>query len=178
MSGHSENISPNVIQHLNVQIQDLMKNPINGISFEVNETEICDIQACITGPDDTPYSGGLFKIKLVIHNEYPRLPPKGCFLTKIFHPNISQQGEICVNTLKKDWTSDTSLKQILLVIKCLLIDPNPESALNEEAGKLLLEDYSLFFKKAKLCTEIHALKKADNNLTNTNISTRTGLRRL
>ena len=28
------------------------------------------------------------------------------------------------------------------VIKCLLVVPNPESALNEEAGKLLLEGSS------------------------------------
>jgi hypothetical protein len=33
------------------------------------------------------------------------------------------------------------LKHILLTIKCLLIAPNPESALNEEAGRLLLEEY-------------------------------------
>ena len=65
----------------------------------------------------------------------------GFFLTKIFHPNVSSRGEICVNTLKKDWKSDLGLKHILLTIKCLLIVPNPESALNEEAGKLLLERY-------------------------------------
>lgn len=28
----------------------------------------------------------------------------GYFLTKIFHPNVAvPSGEICVNTLKKDW---------------------------------------------------------------------------
>ena len=68
-------------------------------------------------------------------------PSPGFFLTKIFHPNVSSRGEICVNTLKKDWKSDLGLKHILLTIKCLLIVPNPESALNEEAGKLLLERY-------------------------------------
>lgn len=31
-------------------------------------------------------------------------------------------------------------------IKCLLIVPNPESALDEEAGKLLLEDYQEYYK--------------------------------
>jgi ubiquitin-conjugating enzyme E2 S len=40
----------------------------------------------------------------------------------------------------------------------LLIYPNPESALNEEAGKLLLEDYEAYFKHAKLMTSIHASK--------------------
>jgi len=42
------------------------------------------------------------------------------------------------------------------VIKCLLIEPNPESALNEEAGKLLLENYDQFCQRASLMTEIHA----------------------
>lgn len=41
-------------------------------------------------------------------------------------------------------------------IKCLLIVPNPESALNEEAGKLLLEQYEDYSTRAKLYTEIHA----------------------
>lgn len=37
-----------------------------------------------------------------------------------------------------------------------MIVPNPESALNEEAGKLLLEHYDEYFKRAKMMTEIHA----------------------
>ena len=40
--------------------------------------------------------------------------------------------------------------------RCLLIEPFPESALNEEAGKLLLENYEEYAKHAKLMTSIHA----------------------
>ena len=69
----------------------------------------------------------------------------GFFLTKIFHPNVGPNGEICVNTLKKDWKPDLGIKHILITIKCLLIFPNPESALNEEAGKLLLGETILIF---------------------------------
>ena len=69
---------------------------------------------------------------------------------------MSARGEICVNTLKKDWKSDLGLKHVLLTIKCLLIVPNPESALNEEAGKLLLERYDDYCARAKLITDIHA----------------------
>ena len=39
----------------------------------------------------------------------------GFFMTKIFHPNVASNGEICVNTLKKDWKSDLGIKHILLV---------------------------------------------------------------
>jgi ubiquitin-conjugating enzyme E2 S len=51
------------------------------------------------------------------------------------------------------------LKHVLLTIKCLLIYPNPESALNEEAGKLLLERYDDYCTRAKIFTEIHAKPK-------------------
>lgn len=80
----------------------------------------------------------------------------GFFITKIFHPNISKQGEICVNVLKKAWTPETGIRFVLMVIRCLLIQPFPDSALNEEAGKLLLENYDDFAKHCRLMTSIHA----------------------
>jgi ubiquitin-protein ligase len=88
----------------------------------------------------------------------PYLLLAGFFLTKIFHPNVSAAGEICVNVLKKDWSPDLGLRHVFTVIRCLLIEPNPESALNEEAGKLLLEGFGDFAKKARLMTSIHAKK--------------------
>ena len=80
----------------------------------------------------------------------------GWFATKIFHPNVSTAGEICVNTLKKDWKSSFGIGHILVTVKCLLIYPNPESALDEEAGKLLLEDYNSYCERARLITSVHA----------------------
>jgi ubiquitin-protein ligase len=85
----------------------------------------------------TPYQGGVFRCRIVLQDNFPANPPKGYFLTKIFHPNVAQpSGDICVNTLKKDWNpAKWSLLNILEVIKCLLIVPFPESSLNEEAGR-------------------------------------------
>lgn len=39
----------------------------------------------------------------------------------------------------------------------MLIVPNAESALNEEAGKMLLDRYDDYSQRAKMMTEIHAL---------------------
>jgi ubiquitin-conjugating enzyme E2 S len=69
---------------------------------------------------------------------------------------VSSAGEICVNTLKKDWQSSFGIGHILVTVKCLLIYPNPESALDEEAGKALLEDYEGYCKRAKMMTSVHA----------------------
>ena len=91
----------------------------------------------------------------------------GFFITKIFHPNVSEKGEICVNTLKKDWNPTAwSLYNILEVVKCLLIVPFPESSLNEQAGKLIMENYEEYFKHAKLITSLYATPKELKTLEN------------
>ncbi|KAG5085995.1 hypothetical protein JHK82_053392 [Glycine max] len=45
------------------------------------------------------------------------------------------------------------------VVRCLLIEPFPESALNEQAGKMLLENYEEYARHARLYTGIHAKPK-------------------
>ncbi|KAG5454416.1 ubiquitin-conjugating enzyme E2 S [Clonorchis sinensis] len=152
-----ENIYPHVVRRISKEIREVLDDTLDGIKLVVNEQDLTDIQAIIDGPADTPYEGGKFGVKLVLSERYPIEPPKGYFYTKIFHPNVAPvTGEICVDTLKRDWKSELGLKHILLVIRCLLLDPNPESALNEEAGKLLQEDYTEYVAQARLYTEIHA----------------------
>ena len=81
-------------------------------------------------------------------------------MTKIFHPNVSEKGEICVNTLKRDWDpKNWSIYNILEVVKCLLIVPFPESALNEDAGKMFMDNYEEYFRHAKLINDLHAVPK-------------------
>lgn len=153
-------INPRVIQVIQRQVTELVKRPPDSIQYVLNEADILDIQADIIGPVGTPYAGGAFRCKLVLSSEFPKVPPKGYFLTKMFHPNVSEKGEICVNTLKKDWDhTNWSLHHIFEVIRCLLIVPFPESALNEEAGKAFMEDYEEYAKHARLITELYALPK-------------------
>ncbi|XP_014211713.1 ubiquitin-conjugating enzyme E2 S [Copidosoma floridanum] len=160
-----ENLAPQIIRQITREISELQLYPAEGIQILINEEDITDIKAIIEGPAGTPYYGGSFKIKVSLSKDYPQSPPKAFFLTKIFHPNVAKTGEICVNTLKKDWKSDLGINHILLTVKCLLIMPNAESALNEEAGKLLLEHYNDYFDRAKMMTEIHAQKLPKSSKT-------------
>ncbi len=117
-------------------------------------------QAEIEGPEDTPYHTRYFQLKLVLSTDFPSKPPRGYFLTKIYHPNVDPTtGAICVNTLKKDWTSTTSLSHVLTVIRCLLIVPFPESSLNDEAGKNFMESYDEYAKRARLLAGVHGLTR-------------------
>jgi ubiquitin-conjugating enzyme E2 S len=37
------------------------------------------------------------------------------------NPNVAKNGEICVNTLKKDWKAELGIKHILLVSDKILL---------------------------------------------------------
>lgn len=151
-------LCPAAVKKLIVDYKELTAKPIDGVKVVVSEDNVAEFQAEYDGPAGTPFEGGLFRMKLVFGPEFPTVPPKGYFLTKIFHPNVSSSGEICVNVLKRDWTPEMGLRHVLTVIRCLLIEPNPDSALNDEAGKLLNEGFEEFAKKARLMTSIHARK--------------------
>lgn len=82
-------------------------------------------------------------------------------MTRIWHPNVDEAtGAVCVDALKSGWKGEGKegmrLRDVLVVIGCLLVVPNPASALNEAAGKMCSEDWAAFEKRARLMTGIHA----------------------
>lgn len=154
----SENLPPQIISRLMGEIRELVRSPPEGVEYIASEdSSVSEIHAFIDGPEETPFYGGRFRMKLVLSEDYPNSPPKGYFLTKIYHPNIANNGDICVNTLKRDWNPSVTIKHILQVIRCLLIVPFPESSLNDEAGKLFMDSYEDFAARAKIMTEVHAI---------------------
>ncbi|KAK5327633.1 hypothetical protein LTR20_002836 [Exophiala xenobiotica] len=119
--------------------------------------DLTQLNVLITGAEGTPYSQGLWRLHLTMPHDYPKNPPKATFKTRIYHPNIEEStGAVCLETLKRDWQSSLTLKDILITISCLLIQPNPDSALNAAAGALIQEDYDGFATQARLMTRIHA----------------------
>ena len=105
-------------------------------------------------------------MKLLLPADFPSTAPKGNFVTKIFHPNIKPvTGDICVNALKKDWLPTHGIRHILTVVHCLLINPWPDSALNEEAAKMMSDSYEEYCARARMLTSIHA-KRPQGMLAN------------
>ena len=63
---------------------------------------------------------------------------------------------MCQYIKKRDWDpNNQSLSNLFQVIKCLLIIPFPQSALNEEAAKLYMEEYDEFVKITKMMTSVY-----------------------
>jgi len=114
----------------------LQTDPPTGISGSPMDSNILMWQAVIFGPDDTPWEGGTFNLTLEFNEEYPNKPPKVRFITKMFHPNIYNDGQICLDILQNQWSPIYDISAILTSIQSLLCDPNPNSPANSEAANL------------------------------------------
>uniref|UniRef100_A0A8V5GNI0 UBC core domain-containing protein n=1 Tax=Melopsittacus undulatus TaxID=13146 RepID=A0A8V5GNI0_MELUD len=123
-TSNAENLPPHILRLLYRELSLLSTDPPDGIKLCPNEEDVTDVQVTIEGPEGTPYSGGLFRMKLVLGKEFPTAPPKGFFLTRIFHPNVGPGGEICVNVLRRDWRAELGLRHVLLVCTGMYWDGN------------------------------------------------------
>jgi len=157
----SENLPPRTLARVSREVRDMVKKVPDGTKLILDsETglpqNLGEIMVEIEGPEGTPYADRFYQLKLVLPADYPNSPPRGFFLTKIYHPNVDMStGAICVNTLKKDWNSSVPMSHVLGVIRCLLIIPYPESSLNDEAGKLFMDSYDEYARRAKLMANVH-----------------------
>lgn len=106
------------------------------VKIYANENDIFHWTARITGASETYYHGGIFKLSILIPPEYPFIAPVVRFITKIYHPNIDLDGNICLDILKYNWSPAFSIYDILLSILSLLSDPNPNDPLNSDAANL------------------------------------------
>ncbi|VDN37185.1 unnamed protein product [Gongylonema pulchrum] len=62
--------------------------------------------------DKEPYNKGAFKIAIDFPVEYPFKPPKITFLTKIYHPNVDEKGQVCLPIISPDnWKPATKTEQ-------------------------------------------------------------------
>jgi ubiquitin-protein ligase len=123
-----------------------------------SDSDLTSLDVLLAGPRATPYETGVFKLHLTIPATYPQEPPKAYFRTKIFHPNVDDgTGAVCVETLKRDWDVKLTLRDVLVTICCLLVQPNASSALNAEAGMFLEQgDWSQFERRARMMTRLQA----------------------
>jgi len=131
----------------------LQSDPPQGISGAPQEDNIMAWQAVIFGPDDTPWEGGTFRMECTFSEDYPNKPPVVKFVSKIFHPNVYNDGSICLDILQNNWSPIYDIAAILTSIQSLLCDPNPASPANSEAARLYKENRREYERKVKESVE-------------------------
>ena len=133
---NNKNLSRRIEREI-IDLQNIANNVI------VNNKKI---SLDITGPKDSDYENGVWRIHISIPEDYPFKSPSVGFLDKIYHPNIDlRSGSICLNTLNETWSPIYKLSHIYnIFIPQLLLCPNPDDPLNEEAAKLYYTNQTIY----------------------------------
>ena len=131
----------------------LVTDPPAGICATPEEDDILSWHGVIFGPEDTPWEGGTFKVTLQFSEEYPNKAPVVKFVSRMFHPNIYQNGSICLDILQNLWSPIYDVSGILTSIQSLLSDPNPASPANGEAARLYTENKREYARRVREVVE-------------------------
>jgi ubiquitin-conjugating enzyme E2 D len=128
------------LKRIKKELIDLSENPLFNCSAGPVDDKLNEWEATIIGPDETPYSGGIFTLSILFPPDYPFNPPKIKFITKIYHCNINDYGGICLDILKDQWSPALTISKVLISISSLLSDCNPEDPLVPEIARLYKKD--------------------------------------
>lgn len=140
-----------------------MASPPAGMSISLGpDSAIHHWRITITGPPNTSYAGGSFGLLLDLPTDYPFKPPVAKFITRIYHPNITNDavGNICLSILKPDaWKPSTRLSAVLEAVRNLLVEPQPDDPLEARIADEYRNDRAEFDKNVKAYVERYAKNK-------------------
>eukprot|EP00755_Sulcionema_specki_P025601 Sspe_Gene.83697::Locus_54902_Transcript_1_1_Confidence_1.000_Length_762::g.83697::m.83697/K10573/UBE2A, UBC2, RAD6A; ubiquitin-conjugating enzyme E2 A len=140
------------------------EDPPQGILATPVDKELLTWKAIMFGPESSPWAGGTFRLKLEFSDEYPNRPPKVVFQNKMFHPNIYNDGSICLDILQSQWSPIYDVCAILTSIQSLLTDPNPNSPANYEAARLYRDSRKEYERRVQAIVEQSWEDDADDKI--------------
>ena len=157
---------------LRKKYDELAKDALQNTGTSVglfDEQDIFNWKFTMVGPQDSPYSGGLFHLKIKFPENYPKKQPEVCFITPIYHVNVNPclpkgkggdpLGHICISDLNW-WKETQDLRQLFVDIFALFYLGNPDSPYGVDRANELRNNKSLYDKKVRYFTK----KYADSNL--------------
>ncbi|CAI9763699.1 unnamed protein product [Fraxinus pennsylvanica] len=136
---------------LHKDISELNLPKTCSISFPNGKDDLMNFEVTLQ-PEDGYYLGGTFIFSFQISPIYPHEAPKVKCKTKVYHPNIDLEGNVCLNILREDWKPVLNINTIIYGLYHLFTEPNHEDPLNPDAAAVLRENPKITF---ELCYKFH-----------------------
>ncbi|CAG7786251.1 unnamed protein product [Allacma fusca] len=122
------------------------------LHFEDND-KLHDFKVTIS-PEEGHWKGGSFQFHIIVTDDYNFAPPVVKCNTKLWHPNINEDGAVCLSLLRQSsiddlgWAPTRRLKDVVWGLNSLFTDLlNFEDPLNGEAAEQYQKDSSAFQRK-------------------------------
>ncbi|KAG9594053.1 hypothetical protein KCU77_g6237, partial [Aureobasidium melanogenum] len=144
-----------------VEMRDMAAAPHPKYDCYVSEADMFFWKIVMEGPPETPYEGCTFLLYLEMPENFPAFPPKGRFVTPLFHPNINRHGRICHSIFDRDWTTDTTLKSVLDTVYGLLLQAEAGDAVHTTVTLGFHHDEVAFAEEARRHARKHGSKSRE-----------------
>lgn len=141
---------------------DVMKMLMSDYEVTLVNDNMQEFYVRFKGPEETPFTGGLWKIHVELPDQYPYKSPSIGFVNRIFHPNIDElSGSVCLDVINQTWSPMYDMLNIFEVfLPQLLRYPNPSDPLNGEAAALMMREPKAYEAKVKEYVAKYASKEA------------------
>lgn len=151
----TEQLLTAMTQRIVRELEHIEKSDDGFYSVCLENDDITRWKVTFFGPEKTPYENGVFVLSVIFPKEYPSTAPTIKFLSKVYHPNINMQGDVCLAQLK-EWSPSTSVRSLMFSILSILQEPAPKDSLEVEIGKLYISNRDRFKEIAKEWTKKYA----------------------
>lgn len=121
----------------------MQAKPIPGATVAlVDENDLWSWNVTIDGPEGTPFLGGKFVVNLDFNDNYPFKNPKVKYLTKIYHPNVSAEGQICMQAIENNWVPTRNANFVIEYLLTMIKAPEPENPQDNDIAEVYKNKYA------------------------------------
>ena len=151
---------PNTLAPLPQEYAELSESPPEGFTVALPPSETLHTwHVTLRAPPESPYHPGTFGLVLTLPVDYPFKPPVVKFVTRIYHPNVTNDslGNICLALLKpENWKPSTKIAAVLESLRNLLVEPQPDDPLEERIADEYRNDRAEWEKNVKSYVQRYA----------------------
>ncbi|XP_064094677.1 NEDD8-conjugating enzyme UBE2F-like isoform X2 [Macrobrachium nipponense] len=138
------------------EVSEMESNLPEGCVAKFDDPDALHRFRLVISPPEGYWCGGVFMFSIVVPEDYNIAPPIVKCETRLWHPNISEEGEICLSLLRQNsidglgWAPTRRLKDVVWGLSSLFMDLlNFDDPLNIEAAEHFQRDKESFRRKVK-----------------------------
>lgn len=166
---------------LTKELKELSRNPTYHVTLRNDNIFEWTLGLYIVNPD-SPWHHAYLTANINFTRQYPYTPPTFVFSPAIYHPNVYNDGRVCISILhsatgdftgepeNETWSPAQCVESVIMSIISILDDPNIQSPANIEASNMWRDHRDKYNERIKqYAKKTHANIPEDFDIPNDNV---------